>query len=441
MSDQTLSHKRKELPLDATSASLNALVTADDDSDDGSDLGAGTFSDPANKDEVLFLVSNKGRVKPRITWQPSFGTFARGYFRYGSEPNRMSVHVAVCLKFVGAPPDALKTTVDHIDGNPLNNFAENLEWATQQEQVQQSWATNPDRKKAATGKPVEACKIGAAPENWVRYNTVQEAADACSTYQGAVSNVCVGRTKSSNGYKFRWADTGVPPLLDGEEWRQAIYDDALLNNWKVSNFGRVKSPTSIISNGSKIVDGYCVFSCSGSNYPIHAVVAHTFLGKPPADMENATPDHIDCNPSNNNVTNLRWATKLEQANNHGAYVYKTVIAVRKNGQARYMPVDSFSEASRVSGVAEDVLRRLFQTQKEASTGGFDFIFYNAALKVDGEVWRSFTAGDAQLLRSLPRPARNKDLQAQNRKRYRAERTQKHKDLQQRKKTTNDDDDG
>lgn len=46
---------------------------------------------------------------------------------------------------------------------------------------------------------------------------------------------------------------------------------------------------------------------------IHQIVAETFLDKPFG--HNLTVDHIDRNKLNNNVSNLRWVTKSEQAMN------------------------------------------------------------------------------------------------------------------------------
>ena len=258
---------------------------------------------------ILFYVSNKGRVKKTLTFAASYGRFCRGYMRYGGKYN-VPMDRAVYVAFKGFSDDPLKNTIDHKDNNPTNNCLENLRWMSQQEQIRKSWAENENRRTSSsvTGKPVKACKIGVEPEVWVTYPTVEAAADACKTTQGNVSNTCAGRFKSSMGFKFRFADTGVPSVLVGEEWRPAIVSNGKICKWFVSNFGRVKSPTGIISYGWNDF-GYMKIASQKSFYFVHNLVAYTFIGPPPPGMINPTIDHIDRNSSNNHVSNLRWATK------------------------------------------------------------------------------------------------------------------------------------
>lgn len=48
------------------------------------------------------------------------------------------------------------------------------------------------------------------------------------------------------------------------------------------------------------------------NYGVHRLIGLTFIPNPENKPE---IDHIDGNPSNNRVDNLRWATRIENANN------------------------------------------------------------------------------------------------------------------------------
>lgn len=61
------------------------------------------------------------------------------------------VHTLVCLAFHGDPPTALHT-VNHKDGNKLNNIPENLEWMTRQEQSMHSYHDLNNIEKRPRGK-------------------------------------------------------------------------------------------------------------------------------------------------------------------------------------------------------------------------------------------------------------------------------------------------
>lgn len=61
---------------------------------------------------------------------------------------------------------------------------------------------------------------------------------------------------------------------------------------------------------------YLSVQLQGKNFQIHRLVAEAFIPNP---QNKPTVDHIDKNPSNNNVENLRWATLEEQCQNKNLY--------------------------------------------------------------------------------------------------------------------------
>lgn len=58
---------------------------------------------------------------------------------------------------------------------------------------------------------------------------------------------------------------------------------------------------------------YIQIRANNKNWPLHQLVMKYF--GPPKPGDNYEIDHIDRNTKNNNITNLRWVTKQENANN------------------------------------------------------------------------------------------------------------------------------
>ena len=103
--------------------------------------------------DCRYAISSQGRVRNSITGRilkTRIGT--RGYemvkIQIGENQRKNhSVHRLVALHFIPNPEN--KTVVNHIDGNPKNNRADNLEWCSQKENVYHSISRN---RKISMGK-------------------------------------------------------------------------------------------------------------------------------------------------------------------------------------------------------------------------------------------------------------------------------------------------
>lgn len=67
--------------------------------------------------------------------------------------------------------------------------------------------------------------------------------------------------------------------------------------------------------GSNSTDGYKIVTIKCKHYYVHRLVAETFLDNPQNKPE---IDHINRNPSDNRLENLRWATRSENNRNTSA---------------------------------------------------------------------------------------------------------------------------
>jgi hypothetical protein len=94
-----------------------------------------------------------------------------------------------------------------------------------------------------------------------------------------------------------------------ERWFRVTED---LGNLEVSDFGRVKRHGKIYLPTARRGE-YRIVVVNRKQVRFHNLIAAAFL--PPRPSKRHTVDHIDRDPSNNRVDNLRWATKSEQVRN------------------------------------------------------------------------------------------------------------------------------
>jgi hypothetical protein len=141
--------------------------------------------------------------------------------------------------------------------------------------------------------------------------------------------------------------------MQNEQWKDIPGYEGL---YQVSNLGRIKS---FKNNREKILGayrnqgGYCRVCLSKNKDEkkwllIHTLVANAFLPNP-----NNLPeiDHIDENPANNTVANLRWCTR-------GFNAYRTrkpVVQVKEDGTVKIW--NSTVEAVEIGGYGGSQISR------------------------------------------------------------------------------------
>ena len=133
-------------------------------------------------------------------------------------------------------------------------------------------------------------------------------------------------------------------------------------NYEVSNTGKVRRTRTgriLIPGKDKLGYEKVNLSCNGKqkSHRVHRLVAIAFLDNPD---NKPNIDHIDHNPSQNHVSNLRWATQQENTWNMSKF---------KNSKGEFKGIHKHGDRWRAQ-IREDGRRvhlGIFDTQKEAAT--------------------------------------------------------------------------
>lgn len=112
------------------------------------------------------------------------------------------VHRAIALWFIANDDVLNKKTVNHIDGNKLNNSVENLEWMSFSENAKHSWQAG--LAKPRRGQNHGRAKLTQADVNWIRAQK-----KPAVNGRGGVTAVSIAKKFNVNVATIRRIRTGV----------------------------------------------------------------------------------------------------------------------------------------------------------------------------------------------------------------------------------------
>lgn len=291
-----------------------------------------------------------------------------------------------------------QTEVDHINGLPWDNRLSNLRCASRSEQMKYSYA-NPNRGKSGLrrSKPIYGRRVGST--EWVFYRSGREAEEKLGLDRN-VRRVCdkfstAGTRKTTHGYEFKYAEGNEPEIIEGERW-------APFETGYVSSFGRFRNVYGVISTPQPSRSGYARIEVNKKVYLLHRAIAIAF--QIPKRDDQDTVDHVNAEPSNNCLENLRWATQCEQNNySHATNAQRGTNASRmcRPIRGRRVGTDEWTlysggnrEASRALNMSSGNISQVCNG-KLHSIRGYQFEFANPTEPdvLEGEVWADVLSED------------------------------------------------
>lgn len=172
---------------------------------------------PIKNYEDKYEVSNLGNIRSKKGNLLKAKPNSKGYLRVCIDRNTKKyvfVHRLVAKAFVVNKNPGVFTVVNHIDFNPLNNNASNLEWTTQKENMRYSlrrgrfnrsekWLKNLRKSNEKNGRSVIG--INQSTGEIIKFICLND----CKRYgfdASCVCECCKGRRKTHKGYLWRYAE-------------------------------------------------------------------------------------------------------------------------------------------------------------------------------------------------------------------------------------------
>jgi hypothetical protein len=125
----------------------------------------------------FYEVSNSGKLRNAKTKREIKMSISKTeYFVYygslGSRKKRKNFRLHRCIAEAFIPKIEGKEHINHIDGNKLNNVIENLEWCTNQENVQHAWDNELFNRDSVSGTNSRFSKLSQEDIDFIKRNYI-----------------------------------------------------------------------------------------------------------------------------------------------------------------------------------------------------------------------------------------------------------------------------
>ena len=155
-----------------------------------------------------YEVNQFGQIRHKIRKQilkprSNNGGYQYVNFKINGKNTNFAVHRIVANAFIPNPNGY--TEINHKDYDKTNNCIENLEWVTSSQNKQHAYLRKENRE--SHGKKVnQFTKDGIFIKT---FSSVSAAAAEMGCCVAAISNCCLGRTKTSQGYRWSFVESST----------------------------------------------------------------------------------------------------------------------------------------------------------------------------------------------------------------------------------------
>jgi hypothetical protein len=326
-----------------------------------------------------YSISNTGLVRNNRTKKLISGSVSQGYvvvtlYPDSGEEKPLRLHRLVALLF--HPNENNYPVVNHIDGNPLNNNASNLEWSTVIENTRHAVAMG--LNKANNIRAVRRISSSGETKEYASVKEAHEDNKDKIKYSSYIVSVCSGKQKTAGGYGWEY--------IEKREIQEAPEGKVVVGfeNYIITPQGTVYSKfTKNFISPHENKAGYLIIDLQGSSYDekkdvsaytrvrsakrqkfrIHRLVAEYYIPNP-----NNYPEvnHRNKDRKDNRVSNLEWVTSkqnLQHAHNKSVFQYNTDWEL----VASY---ESLNEADEKTGINHKNISSALRKGGKHTAGGF-----------------------------------------------------------------------
>lgn len=289
-----------------------------------------------------YEISDTGLVKNLKTGKFILGSISQGYVcvtLYPDEGKQKAQRLHRVVAKLFCPNDNNVVIVNHLDGNPLNNNASNLEWTTARKNTQHAAALGKLSGGKTNSKSVRRiCLQTGEIKEYTSITNAQE--DTETITHSAIVNVCSGRHQTVGGYKWEYINPEIPIDINSVDGKEILG----YTNYLITSEGKIYNKRSKrFLHPSTNQAGYLIIDLHGDEYDdtkdhtiysrkrfskrkkfrVHRLVAEYFIPNPTPELC-VEVNHKNRIRTDNRVENLEWVTgaqNLQHAHNKAIEQY------------------------------------------------------------------------------------------------------------------------